>query len=136
MPPPAARTAPAAAATAAAQVPDPDTVKKMFQRIGEGGSQQAAIQSQKNTGQGKKNNENQNDKTDSGSSKNSETSCSETVLPKIKLTPVEADLILPKTYKAIVANKKTKRKWAPLVASPPARTRLNAVVFITVLTTA
>jgi hypothetical protein len=90
MPPPAARTTPAAAATAAAQVPDPDTVKKMFQRMGEGGSQQAAIQSQKNTGQGKKNH----------------------------------------------VNKKEKRRWAPLVASPPARTRLNAVAFITALITA
>jgi hypothetical protein len=68
------------------------------------------IQPEKNSGQGKKNNENQNDKTDSGSSKISETSCSETVLPKIKVTPVEADLIPPKTYKAIVANKKNKEK--------------------------
>ncbi len=49
-------------------------------------------------------------KTDSGSSKNSETSCSETVLPKIKLTAVEADFVPPKTYKAIVANKKNKEK--------------------------
>jgi hypothetical protein len=100
MPPPPARTAPAVAAPAAAHLPDPDTVKKLFQRIGEGRSLQAAFQPEKNSGQGKKNNENQNNKTDSGSSKISETSCSETVLPKIKVTPVEADLIPPKTYKA------------------------------------
>jgi hypothetical protein len=99
MPPPAARTA-----LVTAQVPDPDLVKKMFQRMGENGSQQAATPPQMNTGQGTKNNENQKNQTDSGSSKITENSCSETVLPKIKPIPAEADLILPKTYKAIVAN--------------------------------
>jgi hypothetical protein len=56
MPPPLARAAPAATATAstAAHVPDPATVKKIFQRIGEGGSQHPAIQQPKNSGQGKK----------------------------------------------------------------------------------
>jgi hypothetical protein len=49
MPPPAVRTAPAAA-----QVPDPDLVKKMFQRMGENGSQQAATPAQMNSGQGTK----------------------------------------------------------------------------------
>jgi hypothetical protein len=112
MPPPSARAPPAATATAstAAPVPDPATVKRIFQRIGEGGSQHSAIQPPKNSGQGKTIYENQNEKTDSGSSKNSETSRSETVLPKIKLTAVEADLVPPKTYKAIVANKKKQRE--------------------------
>ncbi len=105
MPPPAARSAPAAA-----QVPDPDMVKKMFQRKGEIGSPQAATPTQKNSGQGKKNIENQKNQTESGSSELTENSCSETVLPKIKLVPAEADLIPPKTYKAIVANKKLKEK--------------------------
>jgi hypothetical protein len=91
-------------------VPDPGTVKKIFQRIGEGGSQYPSIQPPKNSGQGKTTYENQKEKTDSGSSKNSETSRSETVLPKIKLIAVEADLIPPKTYKAIVADKKKKEK--------------------------
>jgi hypothetical protein len=105
MPPPAARTAPAAA-----QVPDPDLVKKMFQRKGENGSQQAANPAQMNSGKGTKNIENQKNQTESGSSKITENSCSETVPPKIKTVPAEADLIPPKTYKAIVANKKLKEK--------------------------
>ncbi len=50
MPPPAARTTPVAT-----QVPDPDLVNKMFQRMGENGSQQAATPPQMNTGQGTKN---------------------------------------------------------------------------------
>ncbi len=131
MPPPAARTAPAAA-----QVPDPDLVKKMFQRMGEDESQQAAILSQKNTGQGKKNHENQKDQTESGSSKITENSCSETVLPKIKPVPAEADLIPPKTYKAIVANKKLKEKVGTIGGITSARTQSNAGAFITTLITA
>ncbi len=65
--------------------------------------------------------------TESSSYNMSENSRSETVLLKIKPIPAEDDLIPPKTYKAIVANKK------PLVASPPARTLLNAGVFTTIL---
>jgi hypothetical protein len=105
MPPPTAKPTPAAA-----QVPDPALVKKFFQQIGEGGSQHAANVSQLSTGQGEKNYEKQNDQTESGSSKITESSCSETVLPKIKPVPTEADMIPPKTYKAIVANKKLKEK--------------------------
>ncbi len=74
------------------------------------GSQQAAILAQKNTGHGSKNNENPKDQTEAGSSNMTENSRSETVLPKIKPIPAEADLIPPKTYKAIVANKKLKEK--------------------------
>ncbi len=55
-------------------------------------------------------NENQKDQTESSSSKVTENSRSETVLPKIKPIPAEADLIPPKTYKAIVANIKLKEK--------------------------
>ncbi len=78
--------------------------------MGEDGSQHAANVSQLSTGQGKKDYEKQNDQTESGSSKITESSCSETVLPKIKPIPTKADLIPPKTYKAIVANKKLKEK--------------------------
>ncbi len=78
--------------------------------MGENGSQQAATPAQMNSGQGTKNIGNQKNQTDSGSSKITENSCSETVLPKIKPVPAEADLIPPKTYKAIVANKKLKEK--------------------------
>jgi len=106
MPPPAARSAPTAT-----QVPDPDLVKKMFQRRDENLSQLAGSPMQKNLGHGTKNIENQNkNQTESGTSELSEASCSETVLPKIKPVPAEADLIPPKTYKAIVANKKLKEK--------------------------
>jgi hypothetical protein len=73
----------------------------MFQRMGEDGSQQAALLAQQISGHGSKNNENSNV---------TENSHSETVLPKIKPIPAEADLIPPKTYKAIVANKKLKEK--------------------------
>ncbi len=105
MPPP-----PAKPTHAAAQVPDPALVKKLFQQMGEDGSQHAANVPQLSTGQGKKVYEKQNEKTESGSSKTTESSRSETVLPKIKIIPTEADLIPPKTYKAIVANKKLKEK--------------------------
>jgi hypothetical protein len=46
----------------------------------------------------------------SGYSADSGSENPENVLPKIKPVPNEADLIPPKTYKAIVANKKTKEK--------------------------
>jgi hypothetical protein len=126
MPPPPARTPQAATANpvTSASVPDPATIKRIFQQAGAGGPQNASTQQLKNSGQ-EKNCETQNEKTDSGSSKNSETSGSKTALPKIKPTAVEADL-----------TKKTKRRWAPLVASPPARTQLNVEVFTIVPTTA
>ncbi len=105
MPPPAAKPIPAAV-----PVPDPDLVKKMFQRMGEDGSQHSALLAQQISGHGSKNNKNPKDQTESRSSNLTENSRSETVLPKIKPIPAEADLIPPKTYKAVVANKKLKEK--------------------------
>jgi hypothetical protein len=97
-------------APAAVLVPDPDLVKKMFQRMGEDRSQQAAPQARQFPGHGSKNNENLNCQTESSSSILTEKNRSETALPKIKPIPAEADLIPPKTYKAIVANIKLKEK--------------------------
>ncbi len=53
---------------------------------------------------------NVNSNETSGYSAESGSKNSENVLPKIKTVPAEADLIPPKTYKAIVANKKNKEK--------------------------
>ncbi len=93
---------------AAVPAPDPDLVKKLFQRMGENGSQRENLTARQNSGQERKKNENVNCQTDSGSSFLTGKNSSETVLPKIK--PVPADLIPLKTYKAIVANKKLKEK--------------------------
>jgi hypothetical protein len=105
MPPPKpkpANTAKAAGPTPV-PVPDPEKVKELFllrEKLA------ARLNAEKN----KNNAGNENSNETSGYSADSGSKSSENILPKIKPVPAEADLIPPKTYKAIVANKKNKEK--------------------------
>ncbi len=97
-------------ATYPVPVPDPKSVKEIFQQravnsaIMEKPPTRAIAEIEGDKTGNEKNRESSGYSADSGS-KNSEN-----VLPKLKPVPAEADLIPPKTYKAIVANKKTKEK--------------------------
>jgi hypothetical protein len=122
-------------ATYPVPVPDPKTVKEIFQQramnpaLIEKPTSRTNVENEGGKTGNEKNRESSGYSADSGS-KNPEN-----VLPKIKPVPAEADLIPPKTYKAIVANKKTKEKVGTPVASPPARTQLNVAAFTIVLIT-
>jgi hypothetical protein len=105
MPPP--KQKPASKAQAAdsfpAPVPDPEKDKELFllrEKLA------ARLNSEKNMNNAGKDNTNET----SGYSAESGSKSSENILPKIKPIPAEADIIPPKTYKAIVANKKNKEK--------------------------
>jgi hypothetical protein len=105
MPPP--KPKPASKAQAAdsfpAPVPDPEKVKELFLL-------REKLAARLNVEKNKNNAGNENSNETSGYSADSGSKSSENVLPKIKPVPAEADLIPPKTYKAIVANKKKQRE--------------------------
>jgi hypothetical protein len=103
MPPPKSKPAPTAQATGPVPVPDPKNVKELFMLREKLAARLNAEKKDSNAG-------NVNSNETSGYSAESGSKNSENVLPKIKTVPAEADLIPPKTYKAIVANKKNKEK--------------------------
>jgi hypothetical protein len=98
------------AARQLAPVPDPKAVKEIFQQknVNSGNNEKIVSRSFAES----ELNKSRNDKIveSSGYSAESGSKTPENVLPKIKPVPAEADLIPPKTYKAIVANKKMKEK--------------------------
>jgi hypothetical protein len=105
MPPPKPKPVPTTQSAGPAPVPvtDPKNVKELF-LLREKLAARLNVENNKNSAGNENSNETSGYSADSGSKS------SENVLPKIKPVPAEADLIPPKTYKAIVANKKNKEK--------------------------